>query len=126
MSEDDFGSFAPNAADEGEIKKAVAKQRREARKVQRFWSAVLASPVGRAEVWRLLDEMGTFRTEFACGPTGFPDPNATFFKLGQSTYGMRLYQDLMVWDRAGVGKMHDQCDPRFEKRPRNSAIGEDV
>ena len=118
-------SYVPNAADDEGLKKTQARQRREARDVQKFWTRVLADKTGRAEIWRLLDEAGTFRTEFACGPTGFPDANATFFKLGQSTYGMRLYQDLLVWDRAGVLRVHDEHDPRFEKRPRGRSIQED-
>lgn len=112
----------PNAADDVAQEKLLRKQRREAREVQRFWTSVLATKTGRAEIWRLLDEAGTFRTEFACGPTGFPDPNATFFKLGQSTWGMRLYQDLLVWDRQGVMRVHDEHDHRFVKQPRRRTI----
>lgn len=108
------------------MRKANARARKEAREQQRFWVSVLSTPIGRREMWRILDELGTFRVEFANGPVGFPDPHATFFKLGQSSYGQRFYGELLVWDRAAVMKLHDENDPRFVKQPRRSTIQDDT
>lgn len=41
-----------------------------------------------------LTSLNTFGTTFAATPTGFPDPNATFFHLGMKAAGTALWEQL--------------------------------
>ena len=100
--------------------RAARKQRDTARlrkkQTDQFWIAALGDEIGRRAVWELFVSAHTFEERFACGPNGFPQPEATWFQAGEQAFGLRLYQTLLVLDRVGVGIMHDEHDPRF-KRP---------
>ena len=95
-------------------------RKRDAAEVTAFWRSALAHPVGRREIWRLLSELHTFEEKFACGPNGFPQPEATWFHAGEQAFGLRLYHSLILYDRAAVFLMHDEHDPRFAKPKRRS------
>ena len=117
MSDEDEFDATPSAADpvaRARKENAVELERRE---TEEFWKAVFASPVGRREVWQLLQSCHTFEERFACGPNGFPQPEATWFHAGEQSFGLRLYQKLMRLDRAGLGIMHDEYDSAFIKPP---------
>ena len=80
-----------------------------------FWQGVFADPVGRAEMWRLLAlECHSFEERFVCSPTGVPYPEGAWFAAGQQALGLRLYQEFLVRDAAGVMLMHAEHDPRFQ------------
>lgn len=99
-------------------KAGQAKARKEARRkkarTDAVWKDLLANEVGREVVWGLLSDAGTFTTQFACGPSGFPQPEATWFHHGQSSFGLGLYHKLLVLDVAAVRAMHEEHDPRFK------------
>ncbi len=105
----------PNAASPAAVRKARNKQAYDRFAAETFWRATLADPVGRSELYRLLREAGTFEERFACGPNGFPQPEATWFQAGQQAFGMRLFQSLIVIARDDVFRMMDEHDPRFKK-----------
>jgi hypothetical protein len=81
----------------------------------RVWHAMLASPIGRREIWRLLNDAGTFKTAFACGPNGFPQPESTWFQAGIKDFGERFYRTLARDHRALVLQMHSEQDPAFRE-----------
>lgn len=116
----------PNAADPESLKKTRVRKLNEAEKVRDWWRQALSTATGRAVVWALLDEAGTFRDEFSCGPNGFPQPDATWFKAGQKSFGQRLYRTLMVHDFSLVHQMHTEHDAAFAKpkKRRSSHPGE--
>ena len=118
MPDDDDDFTMQSAVDEETHRKMVRKQAIEARKAEKFWLTVMDTAIGRQEMWRLMEDMGAFRSEFAVGPTGFPDVNATFFKLGQSKYGLGLYHRLMALAPNQVILMHQEQDARFMKPKR--------
>ncbi len=97
----------------------VRNQQRVARdrekEAERFWCEIMARQDGRRIVWELLDDAGVFRTTFAASPTGFPDPSATFFHMGEKAFGERLYMTLVKHDRTAVLLMHQEHDPRLVK-----------
>ncbi|SDD94849.1 hypothetical protein SAMN05216337_1017127 [Bradyrhizobium brasilense] len=114
----------PDAPDGGEQanddaaspKQHENKRRRIAREKQEaldFWRAVFASEVGRREMFALLQSAHTFEERFACGPNGFPQPEATWFQAGEQAFGQRLYQSWARDHRAAVLLMHDENDARF-------------
>lgn len=94
---------------------------REAFEAREFWKAVFGNQVGRREMWRLLQQMHPFEERFACGPNGFPQPDATWFNAGQQSIGLRIYHAWAVLDRDGVFQMHDENDSRFAKKAGASA-----
>ena len=113
----------PNAADPKALKEQHRKARRNKDQAKDFWRRVFGDEVGRREMWRLLQELHTFEERFACGPNGFPQPEATWFHAGEQAFGMRLYQSWVLIDREAIFRMHDENDPRFAK-PRRSREGE--
>jgi hypothetical protein len=80
-----------------------------------FWHRVFADPIGRREMWGILQACHAFEERFACGPNGFPQPEATWFHAGEQAIGQRLYRSWARLDRAGVFLMHDEHDPDFVK-----------
>lgn len=111
-----------NLTDPASVRRSRDRAKREEQERHSLWRSILANKVGRREVWRLLMEARTFNTDFACGPNGFPQPEATWHNLGRQQWGLRLYQDLLVIDHAGVALVHQENDPRFiqVKPPRGN------
>ena len=95
------------------------------RQAQEFWQRVFADPIGRREMWGILQSAHTFEERFACGPSGFPQPEATWFEAGIQSYGQRLFQSWTVLDREGVFLMLDEHDPRFVKPKPAKKLRED-
>lgn len=118
MPSDEFEEVIPNAADEGQVLEATRQSRKRKDQAADFWKACLATPIGRQEIWGLLQSCSTFEDRFACGPNGFPQPERTWFLAGEQAFGLRFYQSLLRMDRLGVLAMHDQCDPNFAKPKR--------
>jgi hypothetical protein len=98
-------------------KKSLSKRQRNIdyhrRQAAEFWKGVFASPVGRREMWAILQSMHTFEQRFQCGPNGFPNPDATWYALGEQNSGRRLYDSWLLLARDGVLLMQDELDPRF-------------
>ncbi len=117
MSDDPYNLTPEDRAAEIQRRALAARRRWEARETQRWWQRTLSDPIGRAEIWRILDELNSFRTNFPVAPAGVPDHYAIWFNHGRSTYGFELHQHLMVAAREEVMTMHDECDPRFAKDP---------
>lgn len=93
--------------------------RAEEQQIVDFWRAVMADPVGRRVLWVFLAfDCHAFETKFACGPSGFPQPEATWFQAGQQQVGDRLYKTLLKHCRESVAVMHDEHDPDFAKPRR--------
>jgi hypothetical protein len=102
----------------------VKRQRLEVRQAEKFWQGVFSTAIGRREMWRLLQSCHTFEERFACGPNGFPQPEATWFQAGEQALGQRMYQTWIAQPdlRPNVLLMHDENDTRF-KRPRTPEGG---
>ncbi len=100
--------------------KVYRRRKRDAEIEQRegdnFWRRMLADPIGRRELYRFIASCGTFSTPFACGPNGFPQPEATWFKAGEKATGQRLFDSLAKIDRVNFYKMLDEHDPRYARR----------
>jgi hypothetical protein len=113
-----------DAASPAGLKQQRRTQKRIAEDAKDFWKRVFATPVGRHEIWNILNnDMHAFTTIFAAGPTGVPDPNAAWYRLGEQNLGLILYHRWMAIDPEGVRLMHIENDPRFAKpkAPRKSS-----
>lgn len=104
---------APDAADPDAIKKVRRRKARAEDEARAFWGRVLGDPVGRRELWGILEALKWRETPFQVGPNGFPQPEATWFQAGQREAGLRLYHKLVHHTREGVALMLDEHDPRF-------------
>jgi hypothetical protein len=106
-----------NAADPVGIAEQKRRSSREQREADDFWRGVLASEVGRREIWVLIQP--AFSTTFACGPNGFPQTEATWFHAGEHAFAQRLYHSLQIIDHAGVLQVLLEHEPRFKDRNPN-------
>jgi hypothetical protein len=94
----------------------------EAELASKFWRDVFSTPVGRREMWRLLSSGSNgdpLRPPFALGPSGFPQPEATWFEAGRYATAQTWLQIWSIYAREGVFAMLDEHDPRFAK-PRKA------
>lgn len=102
------------------------KERAEIRR--RFLIAQMENPLFREWLMEELIGLGTFENAFGFGPTGFPDPMATQFKLGMKAAGWHLWEifDTVAPELASkmrrefrspeqVAVLHETAKPR--KRP---------
>lgn len=107
-----------DAGNPAAVKKRRTKAQLQEREAERFWQGVFQSEVGRREMWKLLASMHPFETVFACGPNGFPQPEATWFKAGETALGLRIYQTWAAKWPVEVMAMLTEHDPRFAKRDK--------
>lgn len=125
MSGDDDDADPPDAEqaeqlfDAGEpaqVKKRESKSKLRQRQSDAWWAKLLADPVGRREMWGIVQtECHAFDERFACGPNGFPQPEATWFEAGRQSIGQRIYQTMFMRDPAGTMLMLAENDSRFER-----------
>ncbi len=125
MSDDDleaqepdelFPADQPNAADPGALKRQRTRSRLKARESDRWWTSVLSTELGRREIWRVLESAGWNRTPFACGPNGFPQPEATWFQAGQQEFAWRLFFSLQRIAPELTLLMQQENDSRFARK----------
>ena len=96
----------------GARKRNLKIQEREA---QRFWDLVFSTRPGRREMWKLLRDCAAFEDKFACGPNGFPQPDASWFHAGVASWGQRMSQTWLINHTAEFALMLKENDPRFQK-----------
>ena len=97
------------------VEKAKLAALHDAIESNRFWQGLLADRRGRREIYKLVaEQLHAFEDRFVSGPTGFPDPNATWFAAGAQAAGLRIYQRLLMLDPVAVATMHAENDPRWQ------------
>lgn len=101
----------PPSVDPERPRRIRNRQKRKLAEAQEFWRSVLASEIGRREVWGLLNELHPLECRFQCGPNGFPQPEATWSALGEQLAGQRILQTLRGLDPDGVRTMLEEHDP---------------
>lgn len=106
-----------SAVDEQQRKKKKAKKQSSEREGEEFWLAVLGSPVGRRELWKIIahDVGHAFQTKLN-NETGFPDPNRAWYERGKQDFALYFYHQWLQLDHAAVAKMHQENDHRFKPR----------
>jgi hypothetical protein len=82
------GRRAVSVAEADEAKRIAAEK---AQFRQTFLAQLMTSTDFRDWLWEVLVSLGTFENAFGAGPTGFPDPMATQFQLGQKAAGWHLF-----------------------------------
>lgn len=73
-----------------EEREKIAAENREVRRL--FLSGLLINEQFRHWLREQLESFGTFENAFGAGPTGFPDPNASWFKAGMKAAGWSLWE----------------------------------
>lgn len=92
-----------------EIRRAEAEQ---------FWKQIFAHPVGRREMWGILDNGSAFEDRFGASPTGFPDPLASYGYAGEQRLALRLYHSWQILSPEGTLLMMQEHHPAFKKPER--------
>lgn len=105
-----------NAGSPAAVRKRITRTKLQAKEGAAFWRTALSTRAGRRELYLLLQNARTFDTPFACGPTGFPQPEASWWQAGQHDLGQRLFLSWQRIDRDAVFLMLDENDPRFSRR----------
>jgi hypothetical protein len=100
----------PQAADtEQATEDQQNKNKFEARQASEFWRSVMRTAIGRREIFKLLNMVRAFESSpFAATPIGFPDPQATFFNMGQIEQGRAVYQMLAIVARDELFALQDE------------------
>lgn len=80
-----------------------------------LWRTILSTVVGRREIWNILAAAHPFEIKFGLGPSGVPDPQATFMAMGEQQFGLRWFFKLQVLAPGEVAQMLLENDPRFKK-----------
>lgn len=81
-----------------------------------FWRGCLSTAIGRRAVFEYLASCRYKQNTFACGPNGFPQPEATWFQTGERAAAERLADSLMVIEPGSFHLMLAENDPRFAPR----------
>jgi hypothetical protein len=115
MSDEQETDNEDSASDAESYNEKISAKERCEKEAADFWKYVLSHPIGRREMWKILQAASTFEERFACGPNGFPQPEATWFKAGEQSLGLRLFLSWQIIDPAGVLLMQQEHDPRFVK-----------
>ena len=106
-----------SADDPDTERKRKTRIQREYDEAANFWKSVLGTEIGRRQVWQLLTDSRAFEISFACGPNGFPQSEATWFKAGETSFGQRFWLTLQRFDVDAVLLMHRENDKRLGKPP---------
>jgi hypothetical protein len=123
MNEDDPSeledSIDPAPSDDAssvaDLKRKRLRKKKEFHDSEEFWRSALSTEIGRKELWKILESGHCFETRFACGPNGFPQPEHTWYALGEQSIVRRLYDTWQILDHAGVFLMRCENDPLFPK-----------
>jgi hypothetical protein len=124
MVDDDAETPSDGALSEDEAQERAGLQRKRQRarradeEAAEFWAGVFADPVGRREMWALLQNCHTFEERFACGPNGFPQDLATWYQSGERDVGLRLWRSWLRLAPEGVALMTAENDLAFRDAPK--------
>jgi len=113
---DDQPGQAFDAGEPAAVRKRETKAQQRQRQSDDWWRRTLADPIGRRELWGIIQtECHAFESRFACGPSGFPQTEATWFEAGKQDVGQRLFQTSFMRDPVNAMLMLAENDPRFAR-----------
>ena len=88
------------------VAQAQLNQEKRAREAGEFWQWVFSQEVGRREMFAILNHLHAFEQPFAVGPNGFPQPEATWARLGSMAAGQALYHKWLKENPPAVMQMY--------------------
>ena len=116
-----------NAASKAAYRRKVSELEQSQRESRAFWEAVFATPIGRRELWRILERAHALEDRFACGPNGFPHAQSTWFQAGEKAVGFSLYlswlklvpDGVMLMLRENYGPLKPPDEPRRRRKKKS-------
>jgi hypothetical protein len=117
---------AVNAAEPRSLKRARARATLRREEIADIVRRAFSTPAGRRERWEILEAGHPNEERFACGPNGFPQPEATWYELGQQVLARRLKRSWQIITPEGVFLMERENDPALavpQRQPRAGAKG---
>lgn len=113
-----------DAATEDGVDDQEARERTAAREEQIFWRTVLADPVGKRVILKLLQRSAAFeKSPFAADLGGTLSDRLSDYKLGQMSIGHMLYQWLAICAREELFKLQDEYNINGELAVRPEKVG---
>ena len=104
-----------SAVDPAANRKLSNRKKTAERQATEFWARVFADPIGRREMWGILQELHPFHTQLGETPVGFPDERKTWMHLAEQLVGQRIYQTWHAKFPNEIMAMLLENDPRFQK-----------
>lgn len=111
----------PNVGDPVKVRRRETELQMQRREAQDFWRQVFSTEVGRREMWAILSAAGTFEVKFGVGPSGYPQPEASWYHLGEKDMGQRLFMSWMQHDRDGTMLMLSENESRMREMAESTA-----
>lgn len=106
----------PSAVDQRDMAKQEQKARHRSKQIEKFWTTVLTMPGAQDALWDFLAWAGTFEDRFACGPNGFPQPDASWHNAGKRSAGEYWRDKLMAHNPEAYIEFLKGRHPSFPKR----------
>lgn len=104
-----------SSVDTAQHKRRETKAKRKEREDREFFWMVVSSETGRRFLHSILKEAHAFETRFAAGPSGVPDPLASWMHFGEQQLGQRLYQTWHLKAPEQVMLMLRENEPKYMK-----------
>lgn len=104
-----------SAVDPARLKRKKQVKLNEEQQAEVFWGRVFADPIGRREMWRLLQRLHPFDVRIGATPVGFPDERSTWMQLAEQLVGQHIYQEWFARFPQEVSLMRSENDQRFQK-----------
>lgn len=105
------GPGTVNVADPTSTKRGRRRARREEDRRTHFWQTVFSDPLGRREMWTLLNEGGAFEQRFGHTPNGMPVPEETQRQEGEHRLAFKFYLWWLGMAPEGVALMLSENHP---------------
>lgn len=100
-----------NVADPASVKAAQRRGKRREDDATLFWRTVLADPIGRREMWQILQSGGAFDQRYGVTANGSPEPIETQRQEGEQRFSFRLYLSWLRLDPEGMAQMMREHHP---------------
>jgi hypothetical protein len=107
-----------NAADEKGIRRQKTKSTRAKNEAAEFWKLVFESPVGRREMWGILQNGDAFGERYKVAADGSYDPVLAARHAGEQALAFRLYLTWMKFAPGSVALMVQENDPQMVAQKR--------
>lgn len=125
-SGEDAAEVPPNAADPKSARESRRRGKEAERDALAFWQTVFADPIGRKEMWDILEYCHTFRMVFGCGGRlDLPQAEASWVHAGEQSVGMHLFRQWMGRAPDNVLLMMREHDPKLRARSQKKVLSSD-
>lgn len=104
-----------NAADKKSLRRARTRAKIVEEQERLFWRQVFGNETGRRAMWNILQSGHAFEERFSVGPSGFPQPEATWCEAGEQRFAFRLWLSWLKICPEGAALMMTEHHPSLRQ-----------